>query len=138
NAAFEAQAAKDLVGGAGYLMESAAPGMVGFRSTGIAGCDSPADQVVVTAGPCAQDTDEAGNPAGTTPIPDREVPSSSAAAGSEAPAPAGVGSPGEWDFYQYGLPGEEPPANEDEEKLAIDFASFKVADGFTNHAEVTD
>src|SRR5699024_5023907 len=30
------------------------------------------------------------------------------------------------------------PANEDEEKLAIDFASFKVADGFTNHAEVTD
>jgi LPXTG-motif cell wall-anchored protein len=137
-AAFEAQAAKDLVGGAGYLMESSSPGMVGICSTGFAGWDSQGNQVVVTAGHCAENTDEAGNPAGTNPIADMELPSSSAAAGSEATAPAGVGSPGEWDFYQYGLPGEEPPANEDEEKLAIDFASFKVADGFTNHAEVTD
>jgi LPXTG-motif cell wall-anchored protein len=136
--AFEAQAATDLVGGAGYHVESSSPGMVGICSTGFAGWDSQGNQVVVTAGHCAENTDEAGNPAGTNPIADMELPSSSAAAGSEATAPAGVGSPGEWDFYQYGLPGEQPPANEDEEKLAIDFASFKVADGFTNHAEVTD
>ncbi|WP_209325218.1 LPXTG cell wall anchor domain-containing protein [Brevibacterium renqingii] len=137
-ASFEAQAAKDLVGGAGYLMESPEAGKVGICSTGFAGWDSKGNQVVLTAGHCAEHTDGAGNPAGTNPILDMELPSAAKAAGGEQTAPAEVGSPGEWDFYQYGLPGVEAPANEDEEKLAIDFASFKVSGDFTNHAEVTD
>src|SRR5699024_4717566 len=46
-AAFEAHAAKDLVGGAGYRMESYSPGIVGICSTGFAGWDSQGNQVVV-------------------------------------------------------------------------------------------
>jgi LPXTG-motif cell wall-anchored protein len=138
--AFEAQAKKDLVGGAGYRMTLPNDTEhVGLCSIGFAGWDSQGNQKLVTAGHCAEAMDETGQTTGEATINDLELPSASQAhTKTKSSAAAETGAPGAWDYHQYGLPGEAAPTTEDEEKQAIDFATVKVADGFTAKAEVTD
>ncbi|WP_231446895.1 LPXTG cell wall anchor domain-containing protein [Brevibacterium zhoupengii] len=129
----EPQDAKDLVGGAGYMLSVPSDeNLVSACSTGFAGWDSSGNQVVLTAGHCAVDSTTGAEDK----ILDLEKPSAAEAAGGEGFLPAGTGSPGTWGFHQYG---SDIVDNEvvDEDK-AIDFAVIKVADGFTTKAEVTD
>ncbi|GAA1847940.1 LPXTG cell wall anchor domain-containing protein [Brevibacterium marinum] len=128
------QGAKDLVGGAGYLMSVPSNAdSIGACSTGFAGWDSSGNQVVLTAGHCAVDA--------TTGAEDRiidlEKPSTAEAAGGDGFQPAGTGAPGTWGFHQYGSEITDDDQVADEDK-AIDFAVIDVADGFTSKAEVTD
>jgi LPXTG-motif cell wall-anchored protein len=138
--AFEAQGKKDLVGGAGYRM--ALPNddeHIGLCSIGFSGWDSQGNQVLVTAGHCAEAMDESGNTTGTATINDLELPSAAEAHTKEASSGAAkTGAPGKWDYHQYGLPGETAPTTDEQKKQAIDFATVKVAKGFTTKAEVTD
>ncbi|WP_166971205.1 LPXTG cell wall anchor domain-containing protein [Brevibacterium atlanticum] len=129
----EPQAATDLVGGAGYLFTVPSDDKYqSVCSTGFAGWDGQGNQVVVTAGHCAVDS----NNGAQNEIIDLEKPSIAEAVGGEGFQPAGTGAPGSWGFNQYGsdiVDGEVADENK-----AIDFAVIKVADGFTNKAEVTD
>ncbi|AMT93663.1 hypothetical protein A2T55_07645 [Brevibacterium linens] len=138
--AFEAQDKKTLVGGAGYRMTLPnSPELVGLCSIGFSGWDSQGNQVLVTAGHCAEELNEAGQTLGEAPIADLELPSKAQAVTKEkSSAPANTGAPGSWKYHQYGFSGASKPSSEAEEKQAIDFATVKVNDGFTTKAEVTD
>ncbi|HCG55837.1 MULTISPECIES: LPXTG cell wall anchor domain-containing protein [Brevibacterium] len=127
------QDAKDLVGGAGYLLSVPSDErLISACSTGFAGWDSSGNQVVLTAGHCAVDA--------TTGAEDKilelEKPSDAEAAGGEGFQPAGTGAPGTWGFHQYGS--DMVDGQVVDEDKAIDFAVIKVAAGFTSKAEVTD
>jgi hypothetical protein len=138
-ASFEAHGKKDLVGGAGYITKAphGPEGAGATCSTGFAGWDSSGNQVVITAGHCAEELDDDANSLGEAPLWDMELPSSSEAAGSEKSALAGVGAPGSWGKHQFGYVSEAdaPPAGSEAE--AIDIASINVASGFTTKPEVT-
>ncbi|GAA1547300.1 LPXTG cell wall anchor domain-containing protein [Brevibacterium picturae] len=128
------QGAKDLVGGAGYLMSVPSdPNSIGVCSTGFAGWDSSGNQVVLTAGHCAVDATTGAQDK----IVDLERPSIAEAVGGEGFQKAGVGSPGTWGYHQFGSDITEDGQVVDEDK-AIDFAVIDVADGFSSKAEVTD
>ncbi|WP_167195487.1 chymotrypsin family serine protease [Brevibacterium pigmentatum] len=138
-ASFEAQGKKDLVGGAGYITKAphGPDGSGGTCSTGFAGWDSSGNQVVITAGHCAEELEEDGTSLGTAPLWDMELPSSAKAAGAEQSMLAGVGAPGSWGKHQFGYvsDADTPPAGSEAE--AIDIASINVASGFTTKSEVT-
>lgn len=129
----EAQASKDLVGGAGYFVDVPSDSEANMVcSTGFAGWDAQGNQVVLTAGHCAVDTTTGVQ----SNILDLEKPSAAQAVGGDNFVAAKTGAPGSWGFHQFGseINGDEVA---DEDK-AIDFAVMKVADGFTTKPEVTD
>ena len=138
-ASFEAQGKRDLVGGAGYITKAphGPEGAGGACSTGFAGWDRSGNQVVITAGHCAEELDDDANSLGEAPLWDMELPSSAEAAGSEQSELAGVGAPGSWGKHQFGYvsDADAPPVGSEAE--AIDIASINVASGFTTKSEVT-
>ena len=128
------QDAKDLVGGAGYLVSVPSDSnLISACSTGFAGWDGAGKQVVLTAGHCAVDATSGAEDK----LIDMEKPSIAEAAGGEGFQPARTGSPGAWGFHQFGSDINDDGTVVDENK-AIDFAVIDVADGYSNKAEVTD
>ncbi|TSI18786.1 LPXTG cell wall anchor domain-containing protein [Brevibacterium aurantiacum] len=125
----------DVVGGTGYLSDiPSQPGYSGSCSTGIAGWDASGNQIILTAGHCAEDIDKDSNETtGKVVLKDTEKPSSAPANGGERGyEPKGIGPLGDWGYTKFGsdvleapTPGEEPnwpePKSDD-----IDFAVINV------------
>ena len=124
----EPYAKNDLVGGAGYLVQTPAGG--GVCSTGFSGWDDAGKPVVLTAGHCAKDYNaETGEISGDSTVDQTERPSTATANGGEGFDPSGLGIAGKWGFTSYGSgdlldPADpNPPLPKDSD---IDFAVINV------------
>ncbi|RBP66246.1 LPXTG-motif cell wall-anchored protein [Brevibacterium sanguinis] len=104
----DAHAKNDVVGGAGYLMDTPSAGEASACSTGFSGWDGEGKPIVLTAGHCAEEIDpETGEFAGKTKHVDTERPSTSSANGGEGFDPNGIGALGSWGYTKFGSPVEE-------------------------------
>lgn len=125
SAPLEAFAANDVVGGAGYLIETASS--LGACSIGFSAWSPDGDPALISAGHCA------GEPAALA----LSLPSEDPAVGGEGSVPTGPGLLGTFGFSQYGGPGDTEGAEGD--LSSIDIAVIDVDnDAFTLLPEVTD
>ena len=126
SAPLESFAADDVVGGAGYLIETATG--LGACSVGFSAWTPAGDPAVISAGHCADDTTVATG---------LSLPSQDPAAGGEGGVPAGNGLLGSFGFSQYGGPGNSTGADGD--FSSIDIAVIDVDNAaLTLLPEVTD
>ncbi|SMX79409.1 LPXTG cell wall anchor domain-containing protein [Brevibacterium antiquum] len=117
-------AGNDLVGGAGYLVQSGESG--GACSTGFSGWDGDDNPIVVTAGHCAKIINKnTGVFEGKTTVNETEQPSTAPAHGGNGFIQSGNGVIGTWGFNNFGgdlvVDEDQTPADDD-----IDFAIINV------------
>ncbi|HCS60184.1 MAG TPA: hypothetical protein DIW46_02140 [Microbacterium sp.] len=119
-------AENDVVGGAGYLIET--PKGLGACSVGFSGWSPDGDPALISAGHCADG--EVGALA-------LSLPSEDPAVGGDGYVPTGPGLLGNFGFSQWGGPGNSAGASGD--LSSIDISVIDVSDaGFTLLPEVTD
>lgn len=134
----DAHAKNDVVGGAGYLMDTPSAGEASACSTGFSGWDGEGKPIILTAGHCAEEIDpETGESAGKTKHVDTERPSTSSANGGEGFDPNGIGALGSWGYTKFGSPVEEGETTGNEGD--IDFGVIELdEDKYSAKNGVTD
>ncbi|WP_309133275.1 LPXTG cell wall anchor domain-containing protein [Brevibacterium sp.] len=133
----QAHAKNDVVGGAGYLMDTPSTGETGSCSTGFSGWDGDGKPIILTAGHCAEDIDaDSGQSLGATKHVDTERPSTSTANGGEGFDRNGIGALGSWGYNKFGSPVQEGETTGNEGD--IDFGVIEVDDRYNVKNGVTD
>ncbi|RCS90740.1 LPXTG cell wall anchor domain-containing protein [Brevibacterium aurantiacum] len=118
-------AANDIVGGAGYLVQSGSN--AGACSTGFSGWDGAGNPVVLTAGHCAKVIEQSGEFSGDSIVDETEQPSTAAANGGDGFVRSGQGVLGQWGYHKFGgdlVAPDDPTAQPNDDD--IDFAVINV------------
>ncbi|PCC57733.1 hypothetical protein CIK58_05110 [Brevibacterium aurantiacum] len=118
-------AANDIVGGAGYLVQSGSN--AGACSTGFSGWDGAGNPVVLTAGHCAKIIEQSGEFSGDSIVDETEQPSTAAANGGDGFVRSGQGVLGQWGYHKFGgdlVAPDDPTAQPNDDD--IDFAVINV------------
>ncbi|WP_193080627.1 LPXTG cell wall anchor domain-containing protein [Brevibacterium aurantiacum] len=118
-------AANDIVGGAGYLVQSGSS--AGACSTGFSGWDGAGNPVVLTAGHCAKIIEKSGEFSGDSIVDETEQPSTAAANGGDGFVRSGQGVLGQWGYHKFGgdlVAPDDPTAQPNDDD--IDFAVINV------------